>query len=145
MASLLDMNNSVSTHSPQTSTSVTRLGQPPHSVSTRAVLTLMVPSAVSAVQDLHPHTSHITVRLLDPGLELHLISHYTRVPGAPRAPLPPSSPHVCKDARQSRLWMNRHRGVPSMASAYHAQPLPQCPGPVPSPLTHFLPFYTVFN
>lgn len=133
MASFLDMSNSLSIHFPQTSTSVTRLRQPPHSASMRAVSTLMVPSAVFAVPDLHPRTSHITVFLLDPG------------PEQLRAP---SLPLVCMcvrmsdsldvgwtDTEECLLW---HQFI--MPSPSH-----QCPGPVLGSLTHFLPFYTIFN
>lgn len=99
-----------------TSTSVTRLRPPPHSVSMLAASTPMAPSAVSAVRDLHPHTSHITVRLRDPEPEhLHLAPHYACALEASRALLAPSSPRVCKDVSQSGFRMDRHRRVPFAA------------------------------
>lgn len=129
---------------PQTSTSVTRLRQPPHSVSMHAVSTPMASSAVSAVQDLHPHTSHITVRLRDPEPEhLHLAPHYACALGASRACLAPSSPRVCKDVSQSGLRMDRHRGVPFAALVIPSPSqlvLWAWHGPVLGPLSHSFPF-----
>lgn len=106
-----------------TSTSVMKLRQPPHSVSMHAASIPMAPSDVSAAQDLHPRTNHITVRLRDPGPEhLCLASHYACALGASRARLPSSSLQVCKDVSQSGFRMDRHRGMPFTAPVIPAPP-----------------------